>query len=61
MGTKNKEKGIRLNLDLPTYGQNLHAKIRVNNEDKNIVFSLISLPMYLTDEIMNGELLIVNG
>ncbi|MCK5371931.1 MAG: hypothetical protein KAQ62_25395, partial [Cyclobacteriaceae bacterium] len=46
LGEKTKSKGIRLNLDLPNYGNDLMAKIIVNKEDKSITYSLLSLPMY---------------
>ena len=46
LGEKAKQKGIRLNLDLPNYGNDLQAKIIVNKEDKSITYSLLSLPLY---------------
>lgn len=53
LGTKNKQKGIRFNLDLPNYGKNLKAKIRINNESIEINYSLMSLPMYFAGFIDN--------
>jgi len=53
LGEKGKQKGIRLNLDVPNYGLNLHAKIRVNKKDKSIVYSLLSLPMYFAGFLEN--------
>ncbi|NOZ45533.1 MAG: ATP-binding protein [Chlorobi bacterium] len=46
LSEKNKQKGIRLNMDIPNYGHNLKAKIRIKNKEKNIVYSLLSLPLY---------------
>jgi predicted AAA+ superfamily ATPase len=46
LGTTEKHRGIRFNLDLPNYGNNLEAVIQVNNQSKTINYSLISLPLY---------------
>ncbi|MCK5372296.1 MAG: hypothetical protein KAQ62_27230, partial [Cyclobacteriaceae bacterium] len=46
LGEKAKSKGIRLNLDLPNYGNDLQARIIVNKKENSITYSLISLPMY---------------
>jgi len=46
LGTTGKQKGIRLNLDLPNFGTHLKASIRVNNENTIIDYSLLSLPLY---------------
>jgi len=55
LGEKNKQKGIRLNLDVPNYGHNLQAKIRINKEEKNIDYSLLSLPIYFAGHINNMD------
>lgn len=55
LGTKGKQKAIRLNLDLPNYGKNLQATIRANKEKKTINYSLLSLPMYLAGRLYEME------
>lgn len=56
LGTKDKQKGIRFNLDIPSYGANLEAQIRVNNETKTIRYSLLSLPLYFAGAIIDMEI-----
>jgi uncharacterized protein len=56
LGTTGKQKGIRLNLDLPNFGTHLQASIRVNNENSTIDYSLLSLPLYFAGFIGEMEL-----
>lgn len=56
MESADKHKGIRFNLDLPNYGSNLEAVVRTNNQNKSILYSLISLPLYFAGLIGNGRL-----
>ena len=51
LGSKDKQFGIRFNLNLPTMGNNLEATIRVKNKSKQIEYSLLSLPMYFAGNI----------
>lgn len=57
LGAVDKQKGIRLNLDVPNYGDHLQAVIRVNNQNKSIQYSLISLPLYFAGFIGEMKLL----
>ncbi|MEA3494603.1 MAG: AAA family ATPase [Bacteroidota bacterium] len=50
---KNKDIGIRFNLDLPNYGENLTASIRFKNNNKELKYKLISLPLYFAGNIQN--------
>lgn len=52
---KNKKTGIRLNLDLPSVGSNLSSKINVNGEMRNLVYKLISLPLYFADNLRGNS------
>ena len=48
---KNKDTGIRFNLDIPTYGKNLTASVRYKTENKELNYKLISLPLYFAGNI----------
>lgn len=47
---KKLKQGIRLNLDVPNYG-NFTTNIRVKNKTVELNWSLLSLPVYMTSEI----------
>ena len=51
LGEKNQDFGIRFNLDLPTMGRHLQAKINVNKQMVDVNFNLLSLPLYLVSQI----------
>lgn len=44
---KNKHEGIRLNLNLPSMGNNLTATVNIKGQKQNLTYNLISLPLYL--------------
>ena len=50
LAEKNKRKGIRLNLDLPSLGENLQASVNLKNK-KSLEYDLLSLPMYFASEL----------
>lgn len=52
LAEKNKNLGIRLNLDLPTYGQNLEANINLQ-DIKTLNYQLLSLPIYFARNLKN--------
>ena len=43
---KEKNNGIRLNLDTPSIGFDLNAGVKIENENKMINYNLLSLPLY---------------
>jgi len=43
--------GVRFNAALPDYGRNLKAGVKLGNEIKNIIYDLLSLPLYFTGKI----------
>lgn len=57
LGIADKQKGIRFYLDMPNYGNNLQAAIRVNNQNRSINYSLISLPLYFAGIIGDMKLM----
>jgi len=52
LAEKNKKTGIRFNLDLPSYGNNLTAPLNLP-EKKQIKYNLVSIPLYFTAKLFN--------
>jgi len=50
LSEKNKKQGIRLNLDLPSYGKNLKANSNLPNKE-TLEYNLLSLPLYFTGKL----------
>ncbi len=48
---KNKDIGIRFNLDIPSYGKNLTASIRFKIKNEELKYKLVSLPLYFAGNI----------
>jgi predicted AAA+ superfamily ATPase len=58
LGEKDQKTGIRFNLELPSYGENLQAGINISGIITQIEYSLLSLPLYLAlhiKRLMAGE------
>ena len=53
LAEKNKNMGIRLNLDTPNFGQNFQAIVRSNKKESKIEYSLLSLPLYFAGSLDN--------
>lgn len=49
---KNMETGIRLNMDLPSLGEGLAARVNLP-EKKELSYNLISLPLYMAGQLSN--------
>lgn len=47
LAEKNEKTGIRLNIDLPSIGNNLPAVVNMKGKKHNLKYKLISMPMYL--------------
>ncbi len=47
LAEKKQHTGIRLNLDLPSMGNNLTAIVNTKGQKQNITYSLISFPLYM--------------
>jgi|AntRauTorckE6833_2_1112554.scaffolds.fasta_scaffold00365_20 predicted AAA+ superfamily ATPase len=45
---KNKDTGIRFNLDLPSIGKNLSSSVNIKGEMKKIHYQLLSFPLYFS-------------
>ena len=56
LAEKNKETGIRFNLDTPNYAKNLSASVRIKKEAKELNYTLISLPLYFAGWIANMDI-----
>ena len=50
---KNKDIGIRFNLDIPSYGKNLTASIRFKIKNEELKYKLVSLPLYFAGNIQD--------
>ncbi len=50
LAEKNKKNGIRLNLDLPSFGENLDANVNLT-DIKSIKYNLLSLPLYFAGNL----------
>jgi len=51
LAEKNKTTGIRLNSDLPTWGDHLSASVNLKGQRKSINYQLASLPLYLVSNL----------
>jgi predicted AAA+ superfamily ATPase len=51
LAEKSETTGIRLNLDLPSIGNNLLATINTKGKMQTLIYNLISLPMYFAGKI----------
>lgn len=49
LGEKNKDTGIRLNLDLPSIGENLSSSVNIKGKMAKIHYKLISFPLYFAE------------
>ena len=47
LGEKKQKYGVRFNLNPPSLGEDLQARINVNKQIIQIKYSLLSLPLYL--------------
>jgi uncharacterized protein len=47
LGEKDQQTGVRFNMDLPNVGENLTASINIKSEYRQIVYTLISCPLFL--------------
>ncbi len=52
---KNENTGIRLNIDLPSIGSDLSVAINVKGKMQKLIYKLISLPLYFTDNIRKSS------
>jgi len=48
---KRENTGIRLNMDLPSTGKQLSANIQLKGEKTTLQYNLISLPLYMTNNL----------
>lgn len=47
LAEKDQKTGIRFNMDMPNIGENLTASINIKSEQRQLEYTLISLPLYL--------------
>ena len=52
LSEKKKKTGIRLNIDIPSYGKNLSAKINLPDR-KELKYDLLSLPLYFAGKLQS--------
>ncbi|MCK9500127.1 MAG: ATP-binding protein [Bacteroidales bacterium] len=57
LAEKNKKTGIRLNLDMPSFGKDLKAKVNILDKSE-LTYNLVSLPLYLAGNLAEMEILI---
>ena len=55
LAEKNKTTGIRFNMDMPSTGKDLTTKVNLI-EKKNLVYNLVSLPLYFAGNITQFEI-----
>jgi predicted AAA+ superfamily ATPase len=51
LAEKKEETGIRLNTDMPSYGENLTANVNIKKQKYSYTYNLVSLPMYFTSDL----------
>ena len=51
LSEKKQTSGIRFNMSLPTCGANLRAKVNVKGKQTDLLYKLVSLPLYLAGRI----------
>ena len=55
--TKKKEQtGIRFNMDIPNYGENLETNFKLKNKNINLKYNLFSMPLYFAGNIQNKQI-----
>jgi hypothetical protein len=51
LAEKKEETGIRLNTDMPSLGKELSAVVNIRGEKQNLIYNLISLPVYMAENL----------
>ncbi len=52
---KKEDTGIRLNIDVPSFGKKLSAVVNIRGEKQNLIYNLISLPMYMASRLRDCD------
>jgi len=52
---KKEDTGIRLNIDVPSLGKKLSAAVNIRGEKQNLIYNLISLPMYMASRLRDCD------
>jgi len=51
LAEKKEDTGIRLNMDMPSFGKNLTANVNIKKQNISFSYNLISLPMYFASDL----------